>query len=208
MLHNTNREYTTVFPCLTSRSLPKTSKDHIILVYNRINFFFILSSFFYLGYKGSMSRLKFFASPNTSQNNGLSNGKSRDFFLLFVQVGFHGFKNNSVIASSIEYGRTDLLVKVPKSNKTFLYFCWIFGIVDDFSKWSKPKVMQNFEKSPNISTIWQQMKKNLVQLAWIQIFGLFHLPHVNKLSLYFILCFKIYTLWYKQLAIAQCTAVG
>ena len=35
-----------------------------------------------------------------------------------------------------------------------------------FSKWSAPKVQQNFEKSSKTTKIWQKMKKSLVQLAF------------------------------------------
>ena len=44
-------------------------------------------------------------------------------------------------------------------------FAECFGKSDDFSQWSIPKALQNFEKLSNMPKIWQKMKKSLVQLA-------------------------------------------
>ena len=50
----------------------------------------------------------------------------------------------------------------------FFIFCHIFGIFDDFSKWSELKVLRNFEKTsnmPKICTYVQKMKNSLVQFG-------------------------------------------
>ena len=48
---------------------------------------------------------------------------------------------------------------------------FFFVTFDDFSKESILKVMQNFERSPEMLKIWHQMKKNHVQLAFNNTFS-------------------------------------
>ena len=50
-------------------------------------------------------------------------------------------------------------------------FSSFFAIFHDFSKWRAPKALCNFEKSSNMTKIWQKMKKRLVQLAFNPFFG-------------------------------------
>ena len=54
-----------------------------------------------------------------------------------------------------------------KWRKAFFNIFSIRLIVDDFLKWSAPRALPNFVKSPNMHVkIWQKMKKSLVQLAF------------------------------------------
>ena len=67
-------------------------------------------------------------------------------------------------------------------NKAFLYFfCQMFAIFDDFSKWSPPKVLWRFEKSSNMAKLWQKKKNSFVQLASNPFFGWFRVPE-NQIS--------------------------
>ena len=58
------------------------------------------------------------------------------------------------------------------------------AIFNDFSKWSRSKVLKNFEKSSNMANVWQKKKKSLVQLAFNPFLGKISSPLIwSKLKI-------------------------
>ena len=53
--------------------------------------------------------------------------------------------------------------QVEQQDFSSFFANFFLAIFDDFSKWSSPKTLKNFEKSSNMpKKNWQKMKKNFV----------------------------------------------